>query len=145
MQTPPLTATAQTKQHVRVFFIVVVVLVGIVVVMLFHPYLIGLPGRFDETRFARGLHAGLSRQQVQNLIADTHGSIDPAAANMAEAERENCRSRPASCTLNVNHALPVSYVEFATLCAASGQVFLLQFDHSNHLESWQTLDWTDGC
>lgn len=97
------------------------------------PWLFGLPGRNAEARYAAAIKVGMSRDEVVKLDTETN------AADYGTPLRDRNVEDPPG-TL---HAYFADYILIP--CFASGTAYSLYFDSDNHLRSWRSDPWSDGC
>lgn len=110
---------------------------GLLILLMIHPLLLGLPGRIGEFRFERGLHEGMSRGDVAALAHSTGGQSGSGEWLWGESNgaREEIDSG----------ALPIMYADLETICVGSGNLYLLHFDRADRLSSWRAEYWSQGC
>ncbi len=97
----------------------------ILLLLLIHPWLFGLPGRLQEYRFQHGLKPGMTKDQVSRLWAST-----------------GVQDGPVPDQYNGLHFLSV---DWATLCDDRGQDIWVFFDRQKHVQSWNTSPYRTGC
>jgi|GEM_PF-4713455 len=102
---------------------------NIIILLIIHPLILGLPGRIGETVFQVNLHSGLARTHAVALRRVTLGSDAGVSARATDSK----------------DYLEAWYTDWATLCLGGGKHYVLHFGKDGRLQSWGVEEWTDGC
>ena len=106
----------------------VLVLLGVVVIL--HPYVLGLIGRINENIFRRELHVGMARGEVLARARALGYVREPWKRDEVEG---------------ATGPLYIQFVDFDTLCISGGKAFDLNFDNHLRLTTWVVTDWQNAC
>lgn len=105
---------------------------GIVLALLLlvvHPWLLGVPGRIAELRFKHAVREGMSRAEVAALAKSTRGDCCFLAPQIEP------NTGP----------MEIDYTEWWTSCVRGGTTYLLDFDQHDRFRSWHAQPWKLGC
>ena len=109
------------------------VLLILVLTTFLYPWLLGLVGRFESTRFNQGLRVGMTTSEVFALRDETHGSTTGTLSS-SRAVTDFKSGTPL-----------VWYMESGTFCFERGSLYHLYFDNGGRLRSWFVEPYADGC
>lgn len=93
--------------------------IGVVALIILHPYVFGLSGRLSELMFQSKLHKGMPRAEAVDL-ARRFGGTDLGGARIAPSWVDSRTHGAAGST-------DVQFVDFATLCVVNGKWYTLNF------------------
>lgn len=132
-----LAALSATKRVSRRRFRQVLILAALGVLLLFcHPWLLGLPGRVAEMRFAGNLRHGMTRGEIIRL-AVKYGGTGPFSTDLEQNDPTyDWRS---------NGDLEVWFTDHLTLCISGGKAFSFYFDRNWTLLEWKVQGWGTAC
>jgi hypothetical protein len=114
--------------HIRAVLAVVLILVF----AFFHQYIVAFPGRVEEAIFETNLRTGMSRDDTEHLAHITFGGdIGVIPSDAIKYPDPN--------------AIFVYYTDFVTVCVGGGNLYVVHFDQSRRVKSWNVYPWADGC
>ena len=99
------------------------VLISVVVLVIFHPLIFGLPGRIGEALFLTQINTSMKEEQVLALMMRTGGD-----------ESWLGTSGPT-----------VRFTTIGTICVASGDEVRVTLDDQGHPRSWSVDHWGEFC
>lgn len=102
-----------------------VIVAAILLVILGHPFLLGLPGRIGATAFQHVLHVGMKRRDIIKFARLLGGGVD------APKSLDNVSS-------GAPGVMNVTFLTVITLCYSDQRQFNLAFN-----PAWQLIKWDD--
>lgn len=99
------------------------VAIAVPVLVLFHPFILGLPGRIGEALFLAQVNKGMNESQLFALMTRTGGD-GPGFGKRWPG---------------------VGYMTVGTICIAAGDVIYVALDSKGHPSSWYVDQWHDQC
>jgi hypothetical protein len=104
----------------------------VIILVLGHPWLLGLWGRVGEQTFQHDLRIGMPRSEV-----------------LALARRSGGRAYVPTPSYSIESGAPgqlrVSFVDSFTLCIENGKEYQLLFNERWMLTGWEASDWGNAC
>jgi hypothetical protein len=102
------------------------------VLVVIHPYLLGLTGRVAETIFQHELRVGMQRSDVVSLARRLGGNVDsPRWMDNLETGAPG--------------KMNVTFIDLVTLCISGGRTYGLTFNGHWRLTSWGASRWGNAC
>lgn len=99
------------------------VVISVVVLVIFHPLIFGLPGRIGEALFMTLINTRMEEEQVLALMTRTGGEESWFGSNGPE----------------------VRYTTIGTICVATGDAVHVALDNQGHPRSWYVDHWGEFC
>src|SRR5581483_6791863 len=122
------------QRHARLLVAFSVIYVAL---LLFHPYLFGLPGRIAEVQFQRHIRLGMKRSEIVRS-AKQYGGTGPGFSDVTTAENSPYDWRS-------DASLDVYFIDFATLCVTGGRAYYFYFRPDFTLMAWKSEGWSNAC
>jgi hypothetical protein len=114
------------------------ILILLLLLVVFHPYAIGLPGRINETRFQHALHTGMSRKEAIQLAQSLKATNIAGGSDLAPHWADNLSSGSPG-------KIDLLFTDYGTICIVGGRWYTLFFGADWKLRSWRVQPWGNAC